>query len=99
MQWMCQLPLRTSAGPNTCVLLCAVAPACPPCVQDLVEASLALVRSRAKARLAEHSRARAEELIVRALVGVHGTPEVYHVFREMYRKGEGKAGGGGRRQP
>ncbi|KAG2439719.1 hypothetical protein HYH02_010598 [Chlamydomonas schloesseri] len=78
-------------------------------VKELVEAALVLVRSRAKERLAVASAARAEEVIVRALVGPHAAADIVDSFREMYRRGdldshtvdieasllEGSGGGGG----
>ncbi|KAG2437259.1 hypothetical protein HXX76_005920 [Chlamydomonas incerta] len=78
-------------------------------VKELVEAALVLVRSRAKERLAVASAARAEEVIVRALVGPHAAADIVDSFREMYRRGdldshtvdieasllEGTGGGGG----
>ena len=66
----------------------------PPPPQDLVEAALVLVRQRAKDRLAEHSARRAEAIILRALVGQHAKEDVMETFRDMYRRGERRWGGG-----
>ncbi len=68
----------------------------PPAPQDLVEAALVLVRQRAKERLTEQLARRAEDIIVRGLVGPHAAEDVVAQFKDMYRKGEGRGGGAGR---
>lgn len=56
-------------------------------IKDLVEAALVLVRQRAKERLTEQLARRAEDIIVRGIVGPHAAEGVVAQFKDMYRKG------------